>query len=161
MDTTARIAKIDERDVTLYAEVLEAVKKQDGGSALALTIERGSGDGRETFTAQVAPMPLPQPEYGLDFREATYIYKASSPLDAVKVGMASSWKLVQESWLTLKRIMLGSVSGSIPGKALAYMRVRVGPGPNRLARTDVVAHSAPWRHLELNQVICNLLEAAE
>ena len=98
--------------MTRYSDILDAVKSQDGGSPLALTIERGSGDGRETFSAQVAPMPLPQPEYGLDFREATYIYKASSPLDAVKVGMASSWKLVQESWLTLKRIMLGSVSGS-------------------------------------------------
>jgi hypothetical protein len=37
---------------------------------------------------------------------------------------------------------VGSVSGSIPGKALAYMRVRVGPGAKRLTRTDVVAHSA-------------------
>jgi regulator of sigma E protease len=110
--TGDRIAKIDDKEVSRYADILDAVKKLDGGAALSLVVERGFGDGRETFTAQVAPAPLPQPEYGLNIREATYIYKASSPVDAVKVGLASSWKLVQESWLTLKRILLGSVSGS-------------------------------------------------
>ena len=37
---------------------------------------------------------------------------------------------------------VGSVSGSTPGKAERYMRVRVGPGANKLARTLVFAHSA-------------------
>ena len=38
---------------------------------------------------------------------------------------------------------------------------RIEGGPAILVIGDVVAHSAPWRQLELNQVICNLLEAAE
>jgi uroporphyrin-III C-methyltransferase/precorrin-2 dehydrogenase/sirohydrochlorin ferrochelatase len=38
---------------------------------------------------------------------------------------------------------------------------RIDGGPAVLVIGDVVAHSAPWRQLELNQVICNLLEAAE
>ncbi|MBR1122874.1 uroporphyrinogen-III C-methyltransferase [Bradyrhizobium lablabi] len=38
---------------------------------------------------------------------------------------------------------------------------RIEGGPAVLVIGDVVAHSAPWRQLELNQVICNLLEAAE
>lgn len=38
---------------------------------------------------------------------------------------------------------------------------RIDGGPAVLVIGDVVAHSAPWRQFELNQVICNLLEAAE
>jgi uroporphyrin-III C-methyltransferase/precorrin-2 dehydrogenase/sirohydrochlorin ferrochelatase len=38
---------------------------------------------------------------------------------------------------------------------------RIEGGPAILVIGDVVAHSAPWRQFELNQVICNLLEAAE
>jgi uroporphyrin-III C-methyltransferase/precorrin-2 dehydrogenase/sirohydrochlorin ferrochelatase len=34
-------------------------------------------------------------------------------------------------------------------------------GPAVLIIGDVVAHSAPWRHQNLNQVISELLEAAE
>ena len=38
---------------------------------------------------------------------------------------------------------------------------RIEGGPAVLVIGDVVAHSAPWRQYQLNQVICNLLEAAE
>lgn len=38
---------------------------------------------------------------------------------------------------------------------------RIEGGPAILVIGDVVAHSAPWRQFEHNQVICNLLEAAE
>ena len=38
---------------------------------------------------------------------------------------------------------------------------QIGGGPAILIIGDVVAHSAPWRHQELNDVISQLLEAAE
>jgi uroporphyrin-III C-methyltransferase/precorrin-2 dehydrogenase/sirohydrochlorin ferrochelatase len=38
---------------------------------------------------------------------------------------------------------------------------RIDGGPAILIIGDVVAHSAPWRHQNLNQVISQLLEAAE
>ena len=38
---------------------------------------------------------------------------------------------------------------------------RIEGGPAVLVIGDVVAHSAPWREFELNDVISNLLEAAE
>jgi uroporphyrin-III C-methyltransferase/precorrin-2 dehydrogenase/sirohydrochlorin ferrochelatase len=44
---------------------------------------------------------------------------------------------------------------------LPHLVERIEGGPAILVIGDVVAHSAPWRQLELNQVICNLLEAAE
>lgn len=37
---------------------------------------------------------------------------------------------------------------------------QIDGGPAILIIGDVVAHSAPWRHFELNEVIANLLEAA-
>jgi len=38
---------------------------------------------------------------------------------------------------------------------------QIDGGPAILIIGDVVAHSAPWRNFELNDVIANLLEAAE
>ena len=38
---------------------------------------------------------------------------------------------------------------------------QIDGGPAILIIGDVVAHSAPWRHQNLNQVISQLLEAAE
>jgi uroporphyrin-III C-methyltransferase/precorrin-2 dehydrogenase/sirohydrochlorin ferrochelatase len=38
---------------------------------------------------------------------------------------------------------------------------QIDSGPAILVIGDVVAHSAPWRQSELNQVISKLLEAAE
>jgi uroporphyrin-III C-methyltransferase/precorrin-2 dehydrogenase/sirohydrochlorin ferrochelatase len=38
---------------------------------------------------------------------------------------------------------------------------RIDGGPAVLIIGDVVAHSTPWRQFELNDVISNLLEAAE
>jgi uroporphyrin-III C-methyltransferase/precorrin-2 dehydrogenase/sirohydrochlorin ferrochelatase len=37
---------------------------------------------------------------------------------------------------------------------------KIGGGPAILIIGDVVAHSAPWRHQNLNQVLSELLDAA-
>lgn len=44
---------------------------------------------------------------------------------------------------------------------LPELVARIDGGPAILIIGDVVAHSAPWRNYELNDVIANLLEAAE
>ena len=44
---------------------------------------------------------------------------------------------------------------------LAELVTQIDGGPAILIIGDVVAHSAPWRNFELNDVIANLLEAAE
>ena len=44
---------------------------------------------------------------------------------------------------------------------LPALAAQVDRGPAILIIGDVVAHSAPWRNFELNEVISNLLEAAE
>jgi uroporphyrin-III C-methyltransferase / precorrin-2 dehydrogenase / sirohydrochlorin ferrochelatase len=44
---------------------------------------------------------------------------------------------------------------------LPELVTRIDGGPAILIIGDVVAHSAPWRNFELNEVISNLLEAAE
>jgi uroporphyrin-III C-methyltransferase/precorrin-2 dehydrogenase/sirohydrochlorin ferrochelatase len=43
---------------------------------------------------------------------------------------------------------------------LPELVTRIDGGPAILIIGDVVAHSAPWRNYELNEVISNLLEAA-
>jgi uroporphyrin-III C-methyltransferase / precorrin-2 dehydrogenase / sirohydrochlorin ferrochelatase len=44
---------------------------------------------------------------------------------------------------------------------LPELVAQIDGGPAILIIGDVVAHSAPWRHFELSEVISNLLEAAE
>jgi uroporphyrin-III C-methyltransferase / precorrin-2 dehydrogenase / sirohydrochlorin ferrochelatase len=44
---------------------------------------------------------------------------------------------------------------------LPELVMQIDGGPAILIIGDVVAHSAPWRHFELSEVISNLLEAAE
>ena len=56
-------------------------------------------------------------------------------------------------------ILTGYVVGTLAD--LPDLVGRIEGGPAVLVIGDVVAHSAPWRQYQLNQVICNLLEAAE
>jgi uroporphyrin-III C-methyltransferase / precorrin-2 dehydrogenase / sirohydrochlorin ferrochelatase len=44
---------------------------------------------------------------------------------------------------------------------LPALVAKIDGGPAILIIGDVVAHSAPWRHQNLDQVISELLEAAE
>ena len=49
---------------------------------------------------------------------------------------------------------------AMPQGGTLTLKSQIDGGPAILIIGDVVAHSAPWRNFELNEVIANLLEAA-
>lgn len=102
-----RIVRIDGRDVASFGDVQAAAKEAGKDQELELLVERGS----ESIVARVTPRAWRPPTYGFDLRDAQYVFRADGPLDAVRVGFALSWKFLEESWLTLKRILFRQVSG--------------------------------------------------
>ncbi len=102
-----RIVRIGGAEVAGFADILAAAKSAGDGAALALEVERPG----ERLTLEVAPRPWRAPSYGLGIRDAQYLFQADGALDAIRVGFALSWKFLEESWLTLKRILFRQVSG--------------------------------------------------
>lgn len=108
------ITRIGDRDIASFDDISQAVAKAGAGEPLDVRVER-EGAAESALTLAIQPRAAPPPEYGFGLRDATYVYKASGPLDAVAVGFHSSWKLVKESFLTLQRIANGDVSGKNVG----------------------------------------------
>jgi len=83
-----------------------------------LAIERRApeaGAAVSLLEIEAQPRVVPALDYGLAPRAAHYVYRAAGPIDAIRVGVLCSWRFVQDSWLTLKRILLGQVSGDNVG----------------------------------------------
>ena len=107
-----KILSIDGQSMTAYTPILEAARAAHDGRVLTIAIQRGVEGGEPSYftvTASVADLhPL---VYGFALQAAQYVYKTNGPLESISAGLASSWKFLEESWLTLKRILLGHVSG--------------------------------------------------
>lgn len=102
-----RIVRIDDHDVASFADIQTGAKDAGSGSELAVTVLRGT----ETLSMRVTPRAWPTPSYGFGIKDAQYVYRSAGPLAAVRDGFGLSWKFLQESWLTLKRILFRQVSG--------------------------------------------------
>ncbi len=102
-----RIVRMDGRDIARFADVKSAMEGVTVERELALTIVRGE----ETLELKLVPRESSTPDYGFGIRDAQYVFRAAGPLAAVRAGFDLSWKFLEESWLTLKRILFGQVSG--------------------------------------------------
>lgn len=117
-----RIVAIDGKPMLAYKDVLETARAAKDGRPLAISIERAATAGgpgapasigepeRVEIAASVGELHLA--DYGFAVQPALYTYRTDGPLESIAAGMAASWKFLAESWLTLKRILLGHVSGS-------------------------------------------------
>src|SRR5262249_2369360 len=106
-----RILSTDGRAMDAYPQVLDAAKAAKDGRTLSIAIERESGAGEPSYlTVHASVAELHPVEYGFGLQPAMYTYRTNGPLAAVSAGMTASWKFLEESWLTLKRILLGQVS---------------------------------------------------
>jgi regulator of sigma E protease len=107
-----RVLSIDGRTIEGYQQVRDAAKAASDGRSLEIAIERRA-DGGElsylTLTASVTDQHAI--EYGFALQPAQYVYRTNGPLESLSAGVAASWKFLEESWLTLKHILLGQVSG--------------------------------------------------
>lgn len=107
-----RIARIDGAPIGTWEElysVTRSVAKRP--RELALAVERTGPDGTESLSLAVTPRPREDAFYGIEFKRASYLYRAPNLAEAFTVGFKGSWKFIVDSWMTLKRILLGQVSG--------------------------------------------------
>lgn len=70
---------------------------------------------RLELTAEAIPQPERNigsrfDEYGFAPRTWDYTFRADGPVDAIRVGLATSWLYVKQTWLTLKGMLLSQVS---------------------------------------------------
>jgi regulator of sigma E protease len=120
-----RIVRVGETPVSNWTEIVAATERQArAGESLAISITRRDSEGARAYLEfSLVPRDFVLPEYGFVFAGATYIYRASTPGEAVRIGMQSSWKFLTDSWHTLSGIFRGSVSGDNLGGIIAISQV--------------------------------------
>jgi uroporphyrin-III C-methyltransferase/precorrin-2 dehydrogenase/sirohydrochlorin ferrochelatase len=97
-----------------------------------------------------------------DTKMTVVVYMGMTAAPAIRAGMLAAGRSPRTPVGVFSRVTrpdAQAVVGTLA--ALPSLVERIESGPAVLVIGDVVAHSAPWRQYQLNQVICNLLEAAE
>jgi uroporphyrin-III C-methyltransferase/precorrin-2 dehydrogenase/sirohydrochlorin ferrochelatase len=90
------------------------------------------------------------------------VYMGMSAAPSVRAGLLAAGRSPQTPVGVFARVTrpdAQAVVGTLD--ELPALIGRIDGGPAILVIGDVVAHSAPWRHSNLHQVIAGILEAAE
>jgi regulator of sigma E protease len=108
-----RLTHIDGEKVTRWKDIKDHAER---GVKMRIDVERLGADGeKERFAVFVEPELLAPAEFGVYLRTAIYTYRAASLGEAVRVGIQGSWKFLADAWMTVKRMLLGQVSGKNMG----------------------------------------------
>jgi uroporphyrin-III C-methyltransferase / precorrin-2 dehydrogenase / sirohydrochlorin ferrochelatase len=97
-----------------------------------------------------------------DRKMTVVVYMGMTAAPSIRAGLLAAGRLPQTPVGVFARVTrpdAQAVVGTL-GELPALVQ-RIDGGPAILIIGDVVAHSAPWRHQNLNHVISELLEAAE
>jgi uroporphyrin-III C-methyltransferase/precorrin-2 dehydrogenase/sirohydrochlorin ferrochelatase len=97
-----------------------------------------------------------------DRKMTVVVYMGMTAAPAIRAGLLSAGRSPQTPVGVFARVTrpdAQAVVGTL--EYLPALVERIDGGPAILIIGDVVAHSAPWRHQNLNQVITELREAAE
>ncbi|MEM7518603.1 MAG: site-2 protease family protein, partial [Planctomycetota bacterium] len=81
------------------------------GDPIVVEVERDSATGGdpEVFKTEIE-LAATTGGFGFGLSRATYVYQSESPLEAIRVGTISSWRFLQDTWRTLKGMVLGDVA---------------------------------------------------
>ena len=112
-----RIVRVGEEPVQDWSGIVAETGRQASLDAtLSISVVRSSPDGaREFLDLRVRPAPSQLRDFGFVPQRATYIYRAESFGEAVRVGMQSSWRFMTDTWHTLKGMLFGRVSSEHMG----------------------------------------------
>jgi regulator of sigma E protease len=128
-----RVMRIAGTTVNTWTEILELAELHaTKGEAVSVEVERTDANGpRRVPPLSVLPAPVMRPVYGIALAPATHVYQASGPVEAVSIGLSSTWKFTRDAWHTLKGIVLGQVSSKVLGgiitiSAVSYSWAAVG-----------------------------------
>jgi uroporphyrin-III C-methyltransferase / precorrin-2 dehydrogenase / sirohydrochlorin ferrochelatase len=96
-----------------------------------------------------------------DEKMTVVVYMGMTAADAVRSGLLAAGRSPQTPVGVFARVTLPeaqAVVGTL--EQLSDLVAQIRGGPAVLIIGDVVAHSAPWRHQNVNQILAKLLEAA-
>jgi uroporphyrin-III C-methyltransferase/precorrin-2 dehydrogenase/sirohydrochlorin ferrochelatase len=97
-----------------------------------------------------------------DERMTVVVYMGMTAAPSVRTGLLSAGRSPQTPVGVFARVTRPDAQAAIGTlDELPALVEQIDGGPAILIIGDVVAHSAPWRHSNLNHVITQLLEAAE
>ena len=97
-----------------------------------------------------------------DERMTVVVYMGMTAAPSVRAGLLAAGRSPQTPVGVFARVTRPDAQAAVGTlDELPALVEQIDGGPAILIIGDVVAHSAPWRHQNLNQVISELLEAAE
>jgi uroporphyrin-III C-methyltransferase / precorrin-2 dehydrogenase / sirohydrochlorin ferrochelatase len=97
-----------------------------------------------------------------DEKMTVVVYMGMTAAPSVRAGLLAAGRSAQTPVGVFARVTRPDAQAEVGTlQELPSLVEKIDGGPAILIIGDVVAHSAPWRHQNLNQVITELLEAAE
>ena len=121
-----RVVKMNGVEVSdwegITAQVRDAVKADE---PVVFVVSREAADtGRHTLVeVSVTAADPPLPTYGLALRRDQYLFRTDSVGDSLVVGATASWRFLEDTWLTVKRMVLRHVSFSNAGGIIAIAQI--------------------------------------
>jgi regulator of sigma E protease len=125
-----RVLEIDGTEVDGWASIRTLVERAGREERGAEFRVRRAGE-YDHLTITVVPEARPVASYGLSLRQAEYIYRSESFGAALLFGARYSWRFLEDSWLTLQRMLTRDVSpknvgGIITISAVSYSLTEAG-----------------------------------
>ncbi len=107
-----RVVRIDGVPVAVWKDIEGAVSAASGSLRFEVQREGESG----SIGLDVTPAAAAVPNFGFALMLDQYVYRSASFGDAVRVGLVSSWRMLADVWLSLKKLVLREVpSDSLGG----------------------------------------------
>jgi len=116
---------------TIY-EVLGEAGKRNGPVGLKVYRERGEEPGHMELTATLRRSPIQQ--YGITTKFPEHIVKTEGPMESIRVGIDCSIRFVEDTWLTLKGMLMNSVSPKNMGGIILISQVSYSVSEQGLAK---------------------------
>ncbi|TAJ22127.1 MAG: hypothetical protein EPO68_03725, partial [Planctomycetota bacterium] len=119
-----RVRAVDGRPVDAWRELQDLVVRAiEQNRAVELKVERPvPGEAAAQLEFVVDPRPLAGSDWGFSPRTAHYVYRSANLGEAVSAGALCSWRFVEDSWLTIKRMLLGQVGSQNIGGIITIGR---------------------------------------
>lgn len=101
------VIEIDETEIESFNDISERVSASTAEDrAMSVTVSRTAQDGTsKELTVEVRAEPYTPLSPGFALQPATYVYQADGPLDAINVGLTSSWRMIEDLVVTLKGML--------------------------------------------------------
>lgn len=123
--TLDEVLGVDGVEVHVWQDVKRLVEQAGREQRAAqFRVRRPGALDHLSFT--VAPEARPVPDYGLSLRQAEYVYRSENFGAALVFGVRYSWRFLEDSWLTLKRMLTQDVSPKNVGGIITISAVSYG-----------------------------------